>query len=411
MPTDLAAALSDVRTLLLDEQNLVRAVAAGRRRGVEPPEHERVEVRPVALRSGAHLQVLSRSGPVVSTRNVPAGEAAEAVDALLALPYGNWHVETATETLQLRVTKKGEAQVHRAARAGGAPAGPQAHDRAKQRLVDPDDPVFRVLGAGGDKRRQVEAFVRQLAPLAPGVLEQAGPVVRAVDLGCGNAYLTFAAHRWLSQRAGERGRELRTVGVDVREDVLENSRRAAGEAGLAGLGFERGSIAAAEPFAPGERPDVVLALHACDTATDEALARAVRWGAPLVLAAPCCHRDVQRQIAAGGGRDPLVRHAILRERFADVLTDALRALVLQLLGYRVEVVEFIDSAHTPRNAMLRAVRTGSAPRAEHLAEFDELRRRWGVQPALAAALAPELDAVRSAPAADPAAGRADQAAV
>ncbi|WP_432491084.1 class I SAM-dependent methyltransferase [Kineococcus gypseus] len=412
MPTtDLATALTDVRALLLDAGNLVRAVAAGRRRGLEPPAHERVEVRPVALRSGAHLQFLSRTGPVVGTRNVPLGEAAGAVDELLAQPHGNWHVETATETVQLRVTKRGEAQVHRAARGGAAPAGPQPHDRAKQRLVDPDDPVFAVLGAGGDKRRQVEAFVRQLAPLAPGVLAQAGPVVRAVDLGCGNAYLTFAAHRWLAREAGAGGRELRTVGVDVREDVLENGRRAAGAAGLVGLGFARGSIAAAEPFAPGERPDVVLALHACDTATDEALARAVRWGAPLVLAAPCCHRDVQRQIAAGGGRDPLVRHAILRERFADVLTDALRALVLQLLGYRVEVVEFIDSAHTPRNAMLRAVRTGSAPRAEHLAEFDGLCRAWGVQPALAAALAPELDAVRSALAEGPAGDREPQAAL
>ncbi|WP_432573617.1 class I SAM-dependent methyltransferase [Kineococcus sp. SYSU DK005] len=412
MPTtDLATALSDVRALLLDEQHLVRAVAAGRRRGLEPPEHERVEVRPVALRSGPHLQFTARTGPVVSTRNVPAAQAAGAVDALLAQPHGNWHVETAAQTVQLRVTKKGEAQVHRTAREGAAPAGPQAHDRPKQRLVDPDDPVFRVLGAGGDKRRQVEAFVRQLAPLAPGVLEQAGPVVRAVDLGCGNAYLTFAAHRWLSQRAAADGRELRTVGVDVREDVLEHGRRAAREAGLDGLGFARGTIAAAEPFAPGERPDVVVALHACDTATDEALARAVRWGAPLVLAAPCCHRDVQRQIAASGERGPVVRHAILRERFADVLTDALRALVLQLLGYRVEVVEFIDSAHTPRNAMLRAVRTGSAPRAEHLAEFDGLCREWGVQPALAAALAPELDAVRSALAQGAAGDREPQAAL
>jgi hypothetical protein len=105
---------------------------------------------------------------------------------------------------------------------------------------------------------------------------------------------------------------------------------------------------------------------------------------------------VQRQIVAAGGASPLLRHAILRERFADVLTDALRALVLQLLGYRVEVVEFVDSRHTPRNALLRAVHTGSAPRAEHLAEFDELRREWSVEPALARMLAPELAAARAA---------------
>ena len=403
MPTDLTAALTDVRTLLLDAEHLVRAVAAGRRRGVEPPAHERVEVRPVTLKSGPHLQLLARTGPVVSTRNVGLGaEAAAAVDELLAQPFGNLHVETASEVVQLRVTKKGEAQVHRSASgAATSTAGPQAHDRVKERLVDPDDPLFRVLGAGGDKRRQVEAFVRQLAPLTPTVLAQAGAQVRAVDLGCGNSYLTFAAHRWLGEQTRASGRELRTVGVDVRPDVVENSRRAAARAELAGLGFAVGSIAGAEPF-PDARPDVVMALHACDTATDEALARAVRWQAPLVLAAPCCHRDVQRQILAGDGagrpvtHNPLVRHAILRERFADVLTDALRALVLQLLGYRVEVVEFIDSEHTPRNALLRGVRTGSAPRAEHLREYDELTGSWGVEPALARMLAPELDRVRSA---------------
>ncbi|WP_432542215.1 class I SAM-dependent methyltransferase [Kineococcus sp. SYSU DK002] len=394
MTTDLTTALADVRTLLLDTPNLSRAVAAGRRKGLQPPAAERVEVRPVRLKDGPHLQFTARTGPVVSTRNVPVGEAGEAVDELLAQAYGNLHVETATEVVQVRITKKGDAQVHRAP--ARHEAGPGAHDRAKQRLVDPDDPVFRVLGAGGDKRRQVEAFVRQLAPLAPAVLSGGGDRVRAVDLGCGNAYLTFAAHRWLSGAARERGKDLVTVGVDVREDVVATGRRAAAEAGLPGLEFAVGSIAGAEPFGDA-RPDVVMALHACDTATDEALARAVRWGAPLVLAAPCCHRDVQRQLHEN--RAPLVRHAILRERFADVLTDALRSLLLQVLGYRVEVVEFIDSAHTPRNAMIRAVRAG-APRGSRtaglLAEYDELTRAWGVEPALARMLTAELAQARQA---------------
>ena len=408
MPSHLSTALLDVRTLLLDTEHLVRAVAAGRRKGQAPPEHERVEVRPVALRSGPHLQLLGRSGPVVSTVNAALGaEAERAVDDLLAQPHANLHVETATEVLQLRITKRGEAQVHRAPRGDAVTAGPQTHDRVKNRLVDPDDPLFRVLGAGGDKRRQVEAFVRQLAPFTPELLAGAGPQVRAVDLGCGNAYLTFAAHRWLTEQAAAAGRELRTVGVDVRPDVVETSRAAARDAALPGLGFEVGSIADADPFPRGTRgdgegapdavrPDVVMALHACDTATDEALARAVHWQAPLVLAAPCCHRDVQRQIVRGpAAKGPVLRHAILRERFADVLTDSLRALVLQLLGYRVDVVEFIDSAHTPRNAMLRAVRTGAAPRPEHLAEFDELTEAWGVRPVLADMLADELAGVRA----------------
>jgi hypothetical protein len=138
-----------------------------------------------------------------------------------------------------------------------------------------------------------------------------------------------------------------------------------------------------------EPPDLVLALHACDTATDDALAQAVRWQSPLILAAPCCHHDIQRQLAAAGGvaaapapYGPLVRHGILRERFADVLTDALRAALLRLAGYRVDVVEFVDSRHTPRNALIRAVRTGARPTVEQIEEYRELTSAWHVRPAL-----------------------------
>ncbi|SDQ65426.1 SAM-dependent methyltransferase [Quadrisphaera sp. DSM 44207] len=403
MPTtDLATALEQVRALLLDGERLVRAVGTGRRRGCEPPAVDRVELRPVDLRAGRHLQAVHRTGPAVRTHNHDAAAAPAAVDALLALPFGNWHVETADEVLQLRVTKRGQAQVHRAATSRrDVSAGPRAHDRARARLLDPGDPLFAVLGADADKRRQVDAFLRQLAPAVrdglPAAPDADAPL-RAVDLGCGNAYLTFAAHRWLA----EQPRGARTVGVELREDLVARSAGRAGEAGLAGLSFTAGTIADADPVPDlGGAPDVVLALHACDTATDDALARAVRWGAPVVLAAPCCHHDVQQQIGTGtsGAPEPyaaLVRHAILRERFADVLTDALRAQVLRLLGYRVDVVEFVDSRHTPRNALLRAVRTGAPPTPALVAEHRELTRAWGVVPALAERLRPELDAALAA---------------
>ena len=130
----------------------------------------------------------------------------------------------------------------------------------------------------------------------------------------------------------------------------------------------------------------MLALHACDTATDDALARAVEWDAALVLAAPCCHHDIAAQLRRAATPAPyalLTRHGILRERFADALTDALRAGVLRLVGYRVEVVEFVESKHTPRNTLLRAVRTGAEPSDRAREEYDELTRTWGVRPALA----------------------------
>ncbi len=135
-----------------------------------------------------------------------------------------------------------------------------------------------------------------------------------------------------------------------------------------------------------ERPDVVLALHACDTATDDALLRAVDWEADLVLAAPCCHHDISaqlRRVPTPVGYTSLTRDGILRERWADTLTDALRAAILRLVGYRVDVVEFVDSAHTPRNTLLRAVRTGSSPREQDRAEYDELVSTWHLHPQLA----------------------------
>jgi SAM-dependent methyltransferase len=376
MPQPLDSALAEVRDLLLDPA-LTRAVAAGKRRG-HTPSVNRAEFRPVALKGGTRLQIVTDDGARPYTRNLaPGPEAAAAIDALLAEPFGNWHVETAAATVQVRVTKKGDAQVHRGAAA--EPATTQGHDRAKQWLLDPGDPLFAVVGGTAAKRRQVDAFLRALAATLP---EQLPERLRVVDLGCGNAYLTFAAYRFLA----DRGVAVQVVGVDVREDQRVRNSAVAEQLGCAGaVTFVAGTIAGAEV----EAPDLVLALHACDTATDQALARAVRWNARWVLAAPCCHHDIAAQLKGRPAPQPygeITRHAILRERFADVLTDSLRSALLRLHGYRVDVVEFVDSAHTPRNLLLRARLTGTAPTDEQRAEYDALTAQWGVTPALATLL-------------------------
>ncbi|MFK3981327.1 class I SAM-dependent methyltransferase [Micromonospora sp. NPDC050397] len=374
MPEQLELALAEVRALLL-APGLTRAVAAGRRRG-QAPTLVRAEVRPVTLKAGPRLQIATFDGSRPHTRNVaPGPESDAAVDALLAEPFGNWHVETASATVQVRVTKKGDAQVHRAA-AERAPAPPAGNDRAKEYLLDPGDPLFAAIGGNGAKRRQVDAFLRALAATLPG--ELTGPL-RVVDLGCGNAYLTFAAYRYLSGR----GVDVEVVGVDVREDQRQRNTELAERLGYADrVRFVAGTIldAVVEPA-----PDLVLALHACDTATDEALARAVRWDARWVLAAPCCHHDVARQLRGRPAPEPydlLTREGILRERFADVLTDALRAGLLRLHGYRTEVVEFVDSQHTPRNLLLRARRTGTEATPQQRTEYEGLVSQWQVKPHL-----------------------------
>jgi SAM-dependent methyltransferase len=374
MPEPLETVLAEVRELLL-APGLTRAVAAGRRRG-HIPSVTRAQLRPVTLKQGRRLQIVTDDGARPFTRNVDETEAAQAVDALLAEPFGNWHVETDSATVQVRVTKKGDAQVHRSA-AVAAPRASETHDRAKQWLLDPGDPLFSVIGGTAAKRRQIDAFLRALAATLPDDLPNP---LRVVDLGCGNAYLTFAAYRYLAGR----GVAVQVVGVDVREDQRVRNSAVAAELGCsADVTFVAGTIEDAElPF----EPDLVLALHACDTATDQALARAVDWRAGWVLAAPCCHHDIAAQLKVGGAPSPyaeVTRHAILRERFADVLTDSLRAALLRLHGYRVDVVEFIDSAHTPRNLMLRARRTGARPTEEQQAEYDSLAGQWGVTPALA----------------------------
>ncbi len=401
MTTPMSDELGALRALLLDPDVLLRAVASGRQRNETVP-YRRVELRYVELKAGLRLQLTSYDETQSHTRNVtPGDDAGQAVDELLATPYANWHVDSQTETLQLRVTKRGKQLLHRSVRDEPV-AIDRTHDRAKQRRLDATDPLFTVLGiTAADGRvkptrvakfRQVQDLLGAIDPLIDDAvalgpasdLSEARPL-RIVDLGCGNAYLTFAAFRYLT---AVRELPVDVVGVDVKAQARAHNSDVAEQLGVADhITFVESTIGSAEVE---HRPDLVMALHACDTATDEALARAVRWESPVIVAAPCCHHDVQRQLASDHVPSPyrlLTRHGILKERFADVLTDALRAAILRLVGYRVEVIEFVDSQHTPRNALIRAVRTGAAPDEATLEGYWSLVADWGVQPALATMLA------------------------
>ncbi|WP_341923945.1 SAM-dependent methyltransferase [Nocardioides psychrotolerans] len=404
MSEPLLRVLTRMRSHVLDPETFVRAVASGRQKGQDVPRWRRVELRYVDLKAGPHLQVVAYDDTQAHTSNHAVGdEARDAVDGLLDEPFGNWHVETTTESHQVRVTKKLEALVHTTSRAEAVEAD-RGHDRDKPRLLREDDPVFRAIGLADEqgrlkpsrqaKYRQVEEFLRQLDDTltdarAKGRLRKptAEDPLRIADLGCGNAYLTFAAQRFLTE---VRQLPVRVVGVDVKEQSREHNSAVARELGM-DAEFVVGSIAGAE-LDPA--PEVVLALHACDTATDEALARAVAWEAPVVLAAPCCHHDIAAQLRKAPTPAPyamLTRHGILRERFADTLTDALRASLLRLQGYRVDVVEFVESEHTPRNTLLRAVRSGGPVKGGGVRdEYDALVNTWGITPKLAELLAPSV---------------------
>jgi Methyltransferase domain len=404
----LTEGLDRVRDLLLDDRRLVRAVAAGQRRGAERARWRRAELRYVDLKAGRRLQVTTYDATQAFTANHGPDVAAQEVDVLLAEPFGNWHVFAEDREVAVRVTKKGRALVHerRPSRddAEGRSDPGRQHDREKPRLLPEDDPVLRALGISGEdgtvkpsrqaKYRQVEEFLRLLGSglddaVAAGALRTPTPEEPwlLVDLGCGNAYLTFAAHRWLS---AVRRQPVTVVGVDAKPQSLAHNQEVASRLGVTDeVRFVQGLIDEVDlPTVAGRRPDVVMALHACDTATDDALAAAVTADAPLVLAAPCCHHDVAAQLRRGRPEERsrpayalLLRDGILRERFADTLTDALRAAALRLAGYRVDVVEFVESRHTPRNTLLRAVRTGAAPPGT-AAELEAVTAAWQVAPRL-----------------------------
>ncbi|MEU4293695.1 SAM-dependent methyltransferase [Kribbella sp. NPDC026596] len=388
-----------VRAALVDQTGLVRALASGRRRGLEPPHYLRVELRYVDLKGHRHLQITEFDERQAHTRNVAGPEVEKAVDELLDLPYGTWHVETTAETLRLRYTKKGKELLHRQE---DSREQETSHDRVKQRVLDPAAPFLIELGISDHhgrvkpsrqaKYKQIEEFCKLLEPaldeaVAAGRIATGRPL-QVVDLGCGNAYLTLAAYHLLASA----GHDVRMTGIDHNPAARKRNTRVVEALGWQEhLRFVDATIQAAELDV---RPDVVLALHACDTATDDALARAVGWEAPLVLAAPCCHHDIQKQLKSVTPPAPyalMTRYGIVRERFADVLTDSLRAAVLRQVGYRVEVVQFVDSQHTPRNLLLRAARTGAKPTTELQSEYQTLITEWQVKPRLAQLLLPPTD--------------------
>ena len=314
--------------------------------------------------------------------------------ALLRAGYANILVELTSGTINVRITKKGEPLVHR-----NSEKREQVleHDRTKSRLLASSDPFLIAVGISdsngtikpskADKYRQVEEFLRILTPSLMSAIS-AGHIatpteekpLTIADLGCGHAYLTFAAHQYLRQQ----GIPVSVIGIDVRTASRDRNNEIAQQLGISeSIEFRAEEIADTTLT----RADVAIALHACDTATDDAIAWAVKATAGLVLVAPCCHHDIQAQM--NEIPEPwsiMTRNGIMKERLGDLITDALRMQIMKMHGYRVEAIEFIGGEHTPRNLMIRAIRTGANADSVEKERYEEMVSLWKVKPALAALL-------------------------
>lgn len=387
MPITPEEAFQEAASKILDTSTFVRAVLSGRRRNMSV-DFERIDIRLVEIKGVLHLQLMQNDGRATTTKNLLPSTVE--VNQLLNRGYANIMVESTYEAYSIRVTKSGDAQVHTEKRALEQNL---SHDKKKDRLLNSNDPFLREVGIADakgaikpsrqDKYKQVEEFLRLLSPALNAAIE-AGQIhkptsanpLRITDLGCGHAYLTFAAHQFLMSS----GIPVVVTGIDVRPESRDRNNLIAEKLGIAKtISFKAEEISKTT----AETADIAIALHACDTATDDAIAWAVNGGAKLLLIAPCCHHDIQKQIdAAPEPWGALTKFGLMKERLGDLLTDSFRAQLLRLVGYRVEVIEFIGGEHTPRNLMIRAVKTDAKPEQLDIDRYLEITAQWGVHPAL-----------------------------
>jgi len=391
MDSTLSAAIAEVSAGLEKSEIFVRLVLSGRRRNMQTPS-ERIDLKPVLIKGEIKYQLAQSDGRAMTTKNYSPSEFIAL--NLLEAGFANILLEQTTGSISIRITKKGEALVHRTNESFEVDL---SHDRAKARLLDPSDPFLievgisdasgKVKASKNDKYLQVEEFLRLLVPSLNSALD-AGHIAKPtkaaplsiVDLGCGHAYLTFAAHQYLAKQ----GIPVKVIGIDVRESARVRNNQIAEK-----LGIAKSITFLAEEISQTtlKSADVAIALHACDTATDDAIAWALGADTKLALIAPCCHHDIQAQMV--DTPEPwqmITRNGIMKERLGDLITDALRMQIMKLLGYRVDAIEFIGGEHTPRNLMIRAVKTGAIADSAEQSRYDAMISLWKVKPALATLL-------------------------
>ena len=356
-------------------------------------EQFKIAIRPVEIGGERRYQAEMNDAGQVSVKNFDADGIADGLEDLIAQKGArDLHLMTAKGDLHIRVTKKGRALVSRSAEMNRS-VELRPHDRVKNLpLTAFDSGAFlkaasladgegRVRASMRGKYDQVNEFLKVVADVLKGFSLREGETFTVVDCGCGKAYLTVALYLYLTQVIGLKS--VRVYGVDRRADVIAAARRMADVLDLSGrVEFVESDLAAFEPPNESRRADMVVSLHVCDTATDEALAKGVEWKARYILSAPCCQHELQKTLADKGAFAGLMRQSILRERLCDILTDSFRAMIMRILGFKTQVVEFVSSEATARNIMLKCEFCVKPGQSGPVAEYLNLRDYWHVTPCL-----------------------------
>ncbi|MCQ2388967.1 MAG: SAM-dependent methyltransferase [Kiritimatiellae bacterium] len=369
----------------------------------------KIALRPVLIGGVKKYQAEMTDEGRVQVKNFDANGAAEGLEEIIAQKGAReLHLLTASGDLHVRVTKKGHVLASRSA-AMDRQVSVQGNDRVKNlplagfdaaallRAIGLADGEGKIRASMRGKYDQVNEFLKVVKDVVPPAPANAAPFT-VVDCGCGKAYLTFALYFYLTRTLGYP--DVRVVGVDRRADVIAAARKTAEQLDVAEkVLFAESDLAAFDAASfGGGTPDVsmVVSLHACDTATDEALAKAVEWKARWILSAPCCQHELQKAVSPSatpqaGAFAGLLRHGILRERLCDLLTDSFRAMILRILGFKTQVIEFVSPDATARNVMLKAEFCLKPGQSGVVSEYLNLRDFWGVTPWLEARLAKILE--------------------
>ena len=367
----------------LDAGTFVKATLGKPKRGAaDRALPKQAFVRCVEIRHAPHVSVLLRHANKDITQNHPIADAVAAIAALLDVAFDNAHLFTTGGDIELRANKRGEARLFHS-KATFAETPPAEHDRVRQYVLDPADTPFlkelgivtpdgKVRSAQHDKYRQLQSLVKILDDLVRKSRLHEAKALRVVDMGCGKGYLTFALYDYCNRVLGI---ETDVLGVDRNAELVGVCNGVARKLGYGRLTFECSTVETVDLGAA----DIVVALHACDTATDVALFKGVAAGASIIIAVPCCQKELRPQLHVPVDERPLLKHDTFKDRYSQMLTDALRGLLLETQGYRTRVMEFISDAHTHRNVMITgvfdpALRERDAKRADAAA----LMRRYGI---------------------------------
>ena len=349
---------------------------------------DKVSIRPLELKSGLVYQVTYHYAQKELHENLTPKQIEERICELMDQVFRQGHFFTPAADWQVLVSKKGSVKILRHPPSRKAQEVDLKHNRPKQYLLQegrvyPFLVELGVMNASGKvlakryhKFRQLNKYLEVVEDCMPYLQGHGadGPLT-IVDFGSGKAYLTFALYHYLVEHLK---RDVRIIGLDLKEDVVAFCNAMAAKLGFEHLRFTHQDI---RDFQAQGQVDMVLSLHACDVATDYALAQAVKWGAQVILAVPCCQHEVFTQLEQKA-HPVLLEHGIVKERVAALITDAARAKLLEIEGYAVRVMEFIDLEHTPKNLLIRAFKEHKSPAYQVHRDFAHFKRFWGIAPTL-----------------------------